>query len=517
MDILRTRKRKPASLENIVLDSPEVKDAIERLAKSDWVGKNPILEYIREHLIHAKYHVAEKIFPKKEREHPRIAYYRLEELISKSVEHFRKISARAPYQVRSFLVGKDNLKEERQKQGPIFFGKVSNIAYAARGLKRYLGMVSRNVDRDAKIMRLNDKARKYFRSMEATLDPEMVSRGREISEAFVEGSFSDVKVDGLEEKVNGETVLDLLHGGGVVILQNHPSYTGVPISKDVYGKLGLDSNMYFIAGSNVLDVKAKANSDKLKAMVTGAGAILIRRDFSMKKDSLLYLTLLKEYVGTLLSQGANITLYMGRGRDKGDKEEALNSIITRAIVDKSRYIIPVAESHDVIPDDSELASHQPSKRAASFETMFALKRDDKGAAYGKVYLTFGKPVQPTEYAGLNKRNAQDDITRRIRGLVNVTPTYLLARVVKDNALDSFGIDDAIRPAEEILDYANAKGLNVSPELKGPLPEVLQGAADKLVSRGALRKGYASEYGFGRHEEPMLAFYAAKTEGILKNG
>ncbi len=495
----RQRPAKQASgLEEQVLNSPEVQEAINRIAEGS-LGKNPVLGYVREQFRHAAFHFEDWLWFRYDR-HPALSYCTPKQAIKKSADYFEKFGVHIPYLFRSFFRLEKDIEPDRN-------------------LNRYFFNVGRKINFDAKKMRLENKARKYYRGMAAAIDPEMLEESRRIAKEFVEGSFSGVSVKGLEEKIHGgKSVSDILHEGGALVFQNHPSYTGLAINKHLYSMSGLDGNMYTIAGNNILNIKDKENIGWLNAVVRGSGAILVERNMPQGRDALLYYEILKEYIASLLSQGANITLYIGNGRDKGDREAALKTVVAEVIW-KARHVVTVAESHDVVPDDHELAFGGSSKQGASIEDMFALKRDDKGKTYGGVYLVFGTPVNPAGYAGLSKKDCQDDITNRIRGLVTLTPTYVLAAAVKGTKAQRFTIEQISRPVQGILNYAEWNGLYVSEELAGMhLPLVMQNAAETLVKRGALSIQDTGEYGIsGRHEETMLAFYAAKIEGTLNGG
>ncbi|MFH1182466.1 MAG: 1-acyl-sn-glycerol-3-phosphate acyltransferase [Candidatus Woesearchaeota archaeon] len=417
----------------------------------------------------------------------------------------------------------DVFGSELEKSNDDIGQKVLNAPDVRKTIARIVSYNGRHLESvpeavgDAEVERLNDKARKYCEAMAGTIEPSMLAKGTEIAKDFVGRTFSGIAVRGLEQLVDeNATVADILNRGSVVIIADHPSYANIPVLKVVYSQLGLENRMYFIAGKNVVNAENPTTRAWLKPLVTGSGAIFIERQLPTgREDGVLYASVLDAILAELLSKKSLITIFRGKGRDKGDKTEALNSIMTRAFLNNAEYIVPLAQSHYIIPDDHQLATHEHGRGGSSFEAMFAVE----GTEGGPVYISFGVPIRASPYRGASKKEltaVEQEITYRISRLVTLTPTYVLASAVKSSGMENFTIGQILSPVNDILVHAKENNLCIAPDLNGTsdLQESVYNAAEALVRRGALSR-LGTQYDGNRNEQKaMLGFYAAKIEGAL---
>ncbi len=368
------------------------------------------------------------------------------------------------------------------------------------------------------------KAAVFAESVSSTREPFFVSRNNEQAALFVQDSFSKVHVAGLDGIVAG-----CLREGRVIVFRNHQSYAGVVLDWDVYARSGIQ-NMTFIAGSNIVDMADKGTAAVWRERLTRTGVKLVEREPPTGKDGLLYFTVLGASIALDLSEGSSITIY-GNGREKGSAESSLKTALISFFLKHSQFILPVAESYEVIPDDSELANvGGPKKkgRGASFDSLLKLKRMPEfgEAPYGEAYLNFGVPFQTSEY-GQDKqsmRRCEAEARERATQLVTLSSTYLLAAAVRNSGLVEFDVGKATGLVRSLLEKIFERNANyvadsvrtrvfIAPKLaEGSLPDVVLDAAEKLASRGALVKN-GGAYSVG--DAVMLDFYSAKGEAPLR--
>ncbi len=368
-------------------------------------------------------------------------------------------------------------------------------------------------------------AGRFAGSVASTREPEFVNRINGQAAKFIADSFSAVHVAGLDG-----IVADCLRKGSVIVFRNHQSYAGVVVDKDVYARNGI-GNMTFIAGSNIVNMADRKMAVKWTEQFTRSGVKLIERNPPAGKEGLLYFTVLGVSLALDLSEGSNIIIY-GNGREKGSKESSLKTALISFFLKHGLFILPVAESYEVIPDDIELAYAGSAERkgsGASFDTLLKLKRmpESGEVPYGEVYINFGEPVPASEYGRDNQSMRSCEVKARERAtqLVTLSSTYLLAAAVKNSGLAEFTSGQATDLVGSLLEkirerneaYAETNSIArvfIAPKLrKGNLPGVVRDAAEKLASRGALAGSGNSTYSVG--DAIMLDFYAAKGEAPLR--
>lgn len=370
------------------------------------------------------------------------------------------------------------------------------------------------------------KAREFASAVSSTRESEFVTRTNNQAAKFVADSFSSVHVRGLDG-----IVLQRLREGRVIVFRNHQSYAGVVVDKDVYARNGI-GDMTFIAGSNIVNMTNRKMAAAWREQLTRSGVKLIERDPPKGKEGLLYFTVLGASLAIDISGGSNITIY-GDGREKDGKESNLKTALIRFFLEHGHFILPVAESYEVVPDDSELANASSRKKVegggASFDILLKLKRMPEfgQAPYGEVYLNFGEPFQTSEYGPdtHSMRNCEAKARERATQLVVLSSTYLLAAAVKNSGLAEFDVGQATNLVGSLLEkirernaeYAKNNAIArvfIAPKLaEDSLSDVVRDAAEKLVSRRASVNSNNRIYSAG--DSAMLNFYAAKGDAPLR--
>ncbi len=553
-------------LEHRILSSPEVQSLLSKLAsKKLELGRNPVKAALAEQLEHARYHVL-KFSANRDREHPELKYETPQAVVEASNKYLSKITSYAMCHLKSFLFGRDDLTISPVKDSGTA-NEDSNVLYRVENpatgeselvghpdfqyptfrslLKAYAGYIPGELKRfgrhllrvrntvgyDAKRMAWESKAREFARSVSSTREPEFMRRSDEQAARFVKNSFSRMIVAGLEDILyDGKTVAEYLHEGGVIVFRKHPSYAGVAVDKDLYAKHGID-NMTFIAGTNIVNLKDKRKAAEWRMQLKRSGVKMVERNPPKGKDGVLYFAELGASIKIDLSEGGNNTIY-GNGREKVGKESSLKTALISFFLEYGLFILPVAESYEVIPDDYELAHAAGRKTAkgggASFDHLISLERfPEKGEEpYGEVYLNFGKPIPNINYLLDKKsmRHCEEDLMKLASQLTPLSSTYLLSVAVKNKGLNEFNlghVSEVVGNLIEKVHYRNQQyaeaGVDTrvftAPKLReGNLSDVVRDAAEKLSSRGALVKKDGTYF---VDDAAILNFYAAKGEAPLR--
>ncbi len=372
-------------------------------------------------------------------------------------------------------------------------------------------------------------AESFARSVASTREPEFVNRSNAQAARFTKNSFSKLNVNGLDDTLgDGRTVADYLRSGGVIVFRNHQSYAGFVCDKLVYAEHEID-NVTFIAGSNIVNLKDRKKAAEWREQLTRTGVKMVERNPPQGREGMLYFTELGVSIRIDLSEGGNITIY-GNGREKNlGREASLKTALISFFLEHGRFVLPVAESYEVILDDEELAYATTVKGGgASFDTLLSLERSpERGEApCGEFYLNFGQPIPTGEY-GRDKqsmRYCEDNVGKLATRLVTLSSTYLLASVVKGNGLGGFSVGQATDFVGALLARIQERNKQyfedgvstrvfIAPKLSAQnLSGVVRDAAGKLASRGA----FAENGGVYRVEDPvMLDFYAGKGDAPLR--
>jgi hypothetical protein len=523
-------------LENI-LKSPLIDRAISYAAKKAKPDVNPFSEYFSEQFWHVAWHVddwawgsSKPFLWRRTGPHPELKYETPKKFLKKSQEHLLSVGINIPYHIRSLFGGTD------ESQGIVHWSDMGNLQKVKtffailKESPGYLKKVYNKVLFDAKKLKATDLARTYLREMGRTkIVTHALKETRKEAIPFV-NSFDGIIVNGLEDKIDdGKSAADLLREGGVLIHQNHPSLVQLPLNFFVFERAGVD-NVITISGNNLIKrMERKEYARKLDLMLTNSGALFFERDTGsseskktlgkVNEDSYLRFVLLEEFIAQKLRDSFNIHWYSNEGREKLTNEPNSKIALIRA-ARKAKYLLVSAFSFDIIVDDRELATTDSKTPHASFEDLDRMK----GSGNGTVFVNFGKPISMDKYfvgvnhtdadekmLGIVKKRIDADITDSLKRLITFTPTYVLSAAVKQSKLREFSLYDVLGNAHRIVRYARENGFPLPHGFKtdyGFLPEI-QKAFGMLVERGAMVKIDSEKFAVGKHQEPMLDFYAAK--------
>jgi glycerol-3-phosphate O-acyltransferase len=254
-------------------------------------------------------------------------------------------------------------------------------------------------------------------------------------------------------------------GGRVIYASNHKSHTDYLIEPLVLDDHGVRPPI-IAAGINLFG----GPLGLLHRHVTGA--VPIRR---ATKDP-AYLITLKAYVAELL-RAHDLLFYIEGGRSYSGELKAPKTGLIHAAMQsdtENLLILPVAISYDLVLEDRILARQGVKKRQRPFASELAEMMRCAVGYRSRAFVTFGTPIDTSEYDAQSKRDVLDlaHRTRSAIGLLfKVTPTALMAAAMKPS-IERPELEDRIdRMLDELRErqanLAVAGGRQAVDEASGP--------------------------------------------------
>jgi glycerol-3-phosphate O-acyltransferase len=203
-----------------------------------------------------------------------------------------------------------------------------------------------------------------------------------------------------------------------------------------------------------------------------SGAFSMRRSFRGLK---LYPTIFKQYIKTLINEGYSIEFFIegtrARSGKLGSPKMGILKYLVNAIEEgynKDLIFIPITINYDRILEESSYHMELKGKeKQAESTSTFVKSRKLLKRKYGKVYLSFNKPVSFMEYR--NTVAAGEDVTssiavhiiRRISEIIMATPFSVTSAAMLLSSAKGFN-RDALKTRFAVLhDYLRFAGAPMS--------------------------------------------------------
>ena len=251
----------------------------------------------------------------------------------------------------------------------------------------------------------------------------------------------------------------------LVFLPTHRSYADAFILTDVLRTAGLPRN-HILGGNNL-------GFFPLGTIIRRSGGVLVRRSF---KDDEIYKLVVREYLGYLVSKGANLEWYMEGGRSRTGKLRPPKYGLLRYLVDaiesgvaKDMLLVPTAITYDQLHEVSLMAAEEAgevkSKEGLAWLAGYARMQQ---RWIGSAFVRFGEPLSLRD--ALQRGDSENDGSRwtvekiafevfqRINHATPVTGPALVTLAllgVRDRALTLSEVRELVDP---LMLYAQARGL-----------------------------------------------------------
>lgn len=295
-----------------------------------------------------------------------------------------------------------------------------------------------------------------------------------------------------------ERAIEATSAGRVIYASDHKSHTDYLVEPLVLDDHGIRPPI-IAAGINLFG----GPLGLLHRHVTGA--VPIRRN---TKDP-AYLVTLKAYVAELL-RAHDLLFYIEGGRSYSGELKAPKTGLIHAAMqsDIERLVIlPMAVSYDLVLEDRILSRQGVKRRQRPFTRELAEMMRDAVGYRSRAFVTFGTPIQATEYNPQSRRDILDlaHRTREAIGLLfKVTPTALVAAAMRPS-IDRASLEGRV---DAILDTLRERGANLA-VTSGR--QAVAEAARLFVRRGVL---VVEHDRFRVRNRLVLRYYARMIDHLL---
>jgi len=210
-----------------------------------------------------------------------------------------------------------------------------------------------------------------------------------------------------------------------------------------------------------------------------SGAFFVRRSF---RGLNLYAVMLKQYIKSLIAEKYSIEFFIEGGRSRSGKLGFPQMGTLKYMVDAvdegyndDLVFLPVAINYDRILEESsyhkELKGKQKEKESTSgfLQSRKLLKRK-----YGKVYLSFDKPVTLSELRKDVKENESvvshvgNHIIRKISNIIMITPFSLITTSILLSSSRAFSKENIKKTSLFLYEYLKTTGAKMSDDISTAL-------------------------------------------------
>lgn len=206
-----------------------------------------------------------------------------------------------------------------------------------------------------------------------------------------------------------------------------------------------------------------------------SGAFFMRRSF---KGLYLYPTIFKQYVKTLINEGYSVEFFIEGGRTRTGKIASPKMGILKYLIDaieegynRDMIFIPITISYDRILEESSYHMELKGKEKETESTSaFVKSRKLLKRKYGKVYLSFNKPIAFRDYR--ESLPGGEDLTvslgyyilQKINEIVMVTPFSVTSSAMLQSSAQGFTREMLKRRIAALHEYLSFHGVRMSDQL-----------------------------------------------------
>ncbi|TAL29642.1 MAG: hypothetical protein EPN93_21375 [Spirochaetes bacterium] len=252
-----------------------------------------------------------------------------------------------------------------------------------------------------------------------------------------------------------------------------------------------------------------------------SGAFFLRRSFRGLK---LYPVIFKQYVKTLVSEGFSIEFFIEGGRTRTGKivfpKLGFLSYLTEAIQEgyhRDLMFVPIAINYDRILEEQSYAKELKGKEkegesaVAMLESRKLLQRK-----YGRVYVTFNKPISIREYIDRGvpweemPTQIAHDVVRRINEVTVVTPFALVTAAMLLSSVRGFSRHMLVRQILSIRSFLVHAGVKMSDSLMDEhnLDEILDYVMSSYMHDKIIEE---MKMGGGKKKEVLEEFFVLRED------
>lgn len=296
----------------------------------------------------------------------------------------------------------------------------------------------------------------YKREIAAHFNPFFFSIVTKPVKLLLEKTFNEITIKGIEEvkKINGK--------GTLVYASNHRSYTDPGLLILVLYNNNL-KQPYYAAGKNMFN---SLSSWFLKSV----GTFSVDR---ANKDA-AYLTILKDYIGSLVNERKDILFYIEGGRSYDGRIKTPKLGILKAVLEsqnKDAFIVPTSVSYEQVLEDRILTSIAKKTAQRKFtdeakellHLYFNYYTEKKKRYSTKAYVTFANPISIRDYS--EKRSdlkyLAERIIRDIEQSKQISSTSLVAAATLESITDNN--ETSISEVKKSIEKRTAKSAEVMKE------------------------------------------------------
>lgn len=227
-----------------------------------------------------------------------------------------------------------------------------------------------------------------------------------------------------------------------------------------------------------------------------SGAFFIRRSF---KGASLYPKIFSRYIKQLLEEGHPLEFFIEGGRSRSGKlilpKIGFLSILLQAYEEgysKDLLFVPSAICYDTILEEKSYLKELggDKKESESFKQIITARHFLK-RKYGKIYISFGKPISLKEYLSTKAMDVNKapqslalDLTKAINKITLVTPLSLIASAILNKHRRSFQIHELTATANILLKFLNLHDIPIARTLNH-FEESVDETISVLLSRKVL--------------------------------
>lgn len=304
--------------------------------------------------------------------------------------------------------------------------------------------------------------------MASDFHPEFLKKWKAVVEKkILRPQFKSIIVEGRENLVQKENEV-------ITFVSSHRSLYDIPILGAIFYDSGIKPPVY-TAGSNLAKGPFKYGLKKM------GGALLDRE--KLRAADRFEISLAMHYFTSLGLNFINTVNFIEGTRSRTTAFDKINNMFIKPSItaqlekkDVNYKVIPVTESYDRIPEDSELIRVKiaSGKDKTLIEKIKEIERLHTwvGNNFGNVYVTFGKPICLKEFLGLEKEEISkvnvkekiEELKERIEGELKknykITPFMLMAySLLKGGENFTLAYKTYINGAEEF----KKQGFNINNE------------------------------------------------------
>ena len=338
------------------------------------------------------------------------------------------------------------------------------------------------------VRRLRRKAYKYYRGIAADFSIVVVK----YFQKFMMWVFRRV-FDGISYKKEDFKMLrEAAQKAPLIILPCHRSHMDYLIISSLFYENRL-MPPHILAGDNL-------SFFPLGLLFRKSGAFFMKRS---TRGLDLYISILRQYIRTLVQEGYSIEFFIEGGRTRTGKTMHPKLGMLKYLIEAvdggyndDMMLVPVGINYDRVLEEKSFQSELRGKKKKSESNSDLVKSGKylKGG-FGSVYLTFGEPMSFQALKGefgageeLMQRVA-DRVVRRINEAVVATPFALVSAAILVSSAKGFALSDLRAKVGLFLKYLKHTGARITESMEDEtsLNDVIDSVLDSFEHDGIVSK------------------------------